>query len=80
MPVPVYISPNELPPGTQTLVPKPQVCFWFANSLESQTMVTVDISNTGVVNLPNTTPVTLEYTRNGAWVIKASKSIDYTKP
>lgn len=74
---PVYISPTELPPGTQQLVPIPQVCFWFSNSTSSGTMVTIDTSNTGLVDLSSGTQKTINFTRQGAWVNVQSTAIDY---
>jgi len=71
---PVYVSPIELPPGSQSLIPKPQVCFWFANDVETSTMITIDTSTVGIVNLPSTAPVNVEYTRDGAWKVVASKT------
>jgi len=71
---PVYVSPTELPPGGQSLIPKPQVCFWFANDIETSTMVTIDKSIVGTVNLPSTAPVNVQYTRDGSWKVLASKT------
>jgi len=65
--VPIYISPESLIAGTDTLTPIDKVVLWFGRSVTTATMIAVDKGNSLTVDCTDG-PQTVSFKAPGTWV------------
>jgi hypothetical protein len=78
LPYTVFISPTPDIPGRDSLIPLPSVALWFQRNIKTSTMMSLDLSETCVLNLAEDHDRSVLYNDEGHWVIPG-KFVDYTK-